>query len=73
MARAAKTKPKPKIDAVIHPIEIEPIISAFSTGDRIRHAMFGDGHVTAVSDNTLTIAFEKFGSKNVLDSYVKPA
>ena len=73
MARVGKTKPKEKTVAPVVVSAPEPVVSAFSTGDHITHAMFGDGDVEAVSDNTLTIAFAKFGTKKVLDSYVKRA
>ena len=71
MARVAKTKPKvkPVQDAV--PVEKAPIISEFAVGDRITHGLFGDGDVTGVRDNTLTIQFKKFGSKEILDGFVK--
>ncbi|MEX0751415.1 MAG: UvrD-helicase domain-containing protein [Xanthobacteraceae bacterium] len=45
--------------------------SEFSKGDRVFHQKFGNGHVTAVDGNKLTIAFDKAGEKRVVDSFVE--
>jgi DNA helicase-2/ATP-dependent DNA helicase PcrA len=45
--------------------------SAFSVGDRVFHAKFGNGNVTVVDGNKLTIAFDKAGEKRVVDSFVE--
>jgi DNA helicase-2/ATP-dependent DNA helicase PcrA len=45
--------------------------SAFSVGDRVFHQKFGNGNVTAVDGNKLTIAFDKAGEKRVVDSFVE--
>ena len=71
MARVGKTKPKVKAVTPIIIVVPEPIISAFAVGDHVTHSMFGDGTVDATSGTTLTIAFEKFGTKQVLDGFVK--
>jgi DNA helicase-2/ATP-dependent DNA helicase PcrA len=62
-----------------HPITIEGELvaqsaraaSAFSVGDRVFHQKFGNGDVTAVDGNKLTIAFDKAGEKRVVDSFVE--
>jgi DNA helicase-2/ATP-dependent DNA helicase PcrA len=46
-------------------------ISAFAPGDRVFHLKFGNGNVTAVDGNKLTIAFDKAGEKRVVDSFVE--
>jgi DNA helicase-2/ATP-dependent DNA helicase PcrA len=46
-------------------------LSAFSVGDRVFHLKFGNGNVTAVDGNKLTIAFDKAGEKRVVDSFVE--
>jgi DNA helicase II / ATP-dependent DNA helicase PcrA len=46
-------------------------VLAFSTGDRVFHQKFGNGNVTAVDGNKLTIAFDKAGEKRVVDSFVE--
>ncbi len=46
-------------------------VSAFSVGDRVFHLKFGNGNVTAVDGNKLTIAFDKAGEKRVVDSFVE--
>ena len=44
--------------------------SVFKAGDRVFHQKFGNGNVTAVDGNKLTIAFDKAGAKRVVDSFV---
>ena len=46
-------------------------VSAFTVGDRVFHLKFGNGNVTAVDGNKLTIAFDKAGEKRVVDSFVE--
>ena len=46
-------------------------VSAFSIGDRVFHQKFGNGNVTGVDGNKLTIAFDKAGEKRVVDSFVE--
>ena len=48
-------------------------VSAFSIGDRVFHLKFGNGNVTAIDGNKLTIAFDKAGEKRVVDSFVERA
>ncbi|MCE3233678.1 MAG: uvrD, partial [Rickettsiaceae bacterium] len=43
----------------------------FAIGQRIFHTKFGYGKVTAISGDQLDIAFEKAGSKKVIDRYVE--
>jgi len=45
--------------------------SSFKPGDRVFHLKFGNGNVTAVDGNKLTIAFDKAGEKRVVDSFVE--
>nr|WP_272210118.1 hypothetical protein [Marinicella sp. W31]MDC2875983.1 hypothetical protein [Marinicella sp. W31] len=47
--------------------------SRFSVGDRVFHLKFGNGNVTAIEGNKLTIEFDKAGQKRVLDGFVQPA
>jgi DNA helicase-2/ATP-dependent DNA helicase PcrA len=46
-------------------------ISDFSRGDRVFHQKFGNGNVTAVDGNKLTIQFDQAGEKRVVDSFVE--
>jgi DNA helicase-2/ATP-dependent DNA helicase PcrA len=46
-------------------------VSAFTVGDRVFHLKFGNGNVTAVDGNKLTIHFDKAGEKRVVDSFVE--
>ncbi|HXD46696.1 MAG TPA: UvrD-helicase domain-containing protein, partial [Pseudolabrys sp.] len=45
--------------------------SAYAIGDRVFHLKFGNGNVTAVDGNKLTIRFDKAGEKRVVDSFVE--
>ncbi|RCW86086.1 Rep family ATP-dependent DNA helicase [Phyllobacterium bourgognense] len=45
--------------------------SNFDVGDRVFHIKFGNGNVSAIEGNKLTIDFDKAGQKRVLDSFVK--
>ncbi len=40
-------------------------------GDWVFHIKFGNGNVTAIDDDKLTIAFDKAGEKRVVDSVVE--
>ena len=44
--------------------------SSFAVGERVFHQKFGNGDVTAVDGNKLTIHFDKAGEKRVVDSFV---
>ncbi|WP_108662033.1 ATP-dependent helicase [Acuticoccus kandeliae] len=44
--------------------------SAFSVGDRVFHQKFGNGDVSGVEGNKLTVDFDKAGRKRVIDSFV---
>jgi DNA helicase II / ATP-dependent DNA helicase PcrA len=46
---------------------------AIAVGQRIFHEKFGYGQVLAVEGNKLQIAFDKAGTKKVIDSFVEPA
>jgi DNA helicase II / ATP-dependent DNA helicase PcrA len=45
--------------------------SAFALGDRVFHQKFGNGNITAIDGNKLTIQFDKAGQKRVVDSFVE--
>jgi len=45
--------------------------SSFDVGTRVFHQKFGNGNVTAVDGNKLTIRFDKAGEKRVVDSFVE--
>ena len=44
--------------------------SKFTVGDRVFHMKFGNGNVSAVEGNKLTIDFDRAGQKRVLDGFV---
>jgi DNA helicase-2/ATP-dependent DNA helicase PcrA len=45
--------------------------SSFEVGTRVFHQKFGNGNVTAVDGNKLTIKFDHAGEKRVVDSFVE--
>jgi DNA helicase-2/ATP-dependent DNA helicase PcrA len=45
--------------------------SAFAIGDRVFHIKFGNGNVTGVDGNKLSIQFDHAGEKRVVDSFVE--
>ncbi|GHC75318.1 ATP-dependent helicase [Limoniibacter endophyticus] len=47
--------------------------SPFSVGDRVFHIKFGNGNISNIEGNKLTVDFDKAGQKRVLDSFVQPA
>ena len=46
---------------------------SFDVGDRIFHQKFGYGRILVIDGNKLEIAFEKAGTKKVMDSFVEEA
>jgi DNA helicase-2/ATP-dependent DNA helicase PcrA len=45
--------------------------SSFTVGERVFHQKFGNGNVTTVDGNKLTIKFDHAGEKRVVDSFVE--
>ena len=45
--------------------------SKYTVGDHISHPMFGDGTVTAIHANKLTINFPDSVMKQIVDDYVQ--
>ncbi len=45
--------------------------SRFFVGDRVFHIKFGNGNVSGIEGNKLTILFDKAGEKRVLDGFVE--
>jgi len=45
-------------------------ISKYTVGDQISHPMFGDGTVTAIHTNKLTIEFPHSVIKQIVDDFV---
>jgi DNA helicase-2/ATP-dependent DNA helicase PcrA len=48
-------------------------VSDFAVGERVFHQKFGYGMIEDVEGNKLLVAFDKAGSKRVLDNFVEPA
>ena len=55
-------------ELVAKSVSTEP--SAFTVGDRVFHQKFGNGNISAIDGNKLTIDFDKAGQKKVLDGFV---
>ncbi len=49
-----------------------PSAGKYALGDLISHPMFGDGTVTAIDADKLTIEFDGNVVKQIVDYYVKP-
>ncbi len=47
--------------------------SKFNIGDRVFHLKFGNGNISAIDGNKLTVDFDKAGQKRVLDGFVERA
>jgi DNA helicase-2/ATP-dependent DNA helicase PcrA len=45
--------------------------SRFSVGDRVFHIKFGNGNISSIEGNKLTITFDRAGEKRVLDGFVE--
>lgn len=45
--------------------------SRFAVGDRVFHLKFGNGNISAIEGNKLTIDFDRAGQKRVLDGFVE--
>ena len=75
-AKGAFTRHSAKRDGVVT-IEGELVAksaaaaSSFDVGARVFHQKFGNGNVTAVDGNKLTIKFDHAGEKRVVDSFVE--
>jgi DNA helicase-2/ATP-dependent DNA helicase PcrA len=74
--------PKPKAKGPVRkhvPLTIEGELiakstgttSSFAVGERVFHQKFGNGNVTTVDGNKLTIKFDHAGEKRVVDSFVE--
>ena len=73
-ARPRKPAPKRRLPLTIEGELVAKstgTVSPFGFGDRVFHQKFGNGNVTHVDGNKLTIAFDKAGEKRVVDSFVE--
>lgn len=65
----ARRKATKRETPTMRPVTTHPT-SKFTVGERVSHPMFGDGTVTAVDGNTLTIGFADNVVKQIMDGYV---
>jgi len=54
-------------------VPVRQATADFAAGDRVFHQKFGYGRVMQVDGNRLEVAFDKAGTKKVVDSFVSPA
>ena len=71
-AYRSRRKP-PVIDAAPMPLAGGTESQGYAAGDRIFHQKFGYGRIRAVDGDKLEIAFEKAGTKKIIDRFVQPA
>lgn len=68
----AERSPKSKtIEGELVAKSVAKTASNFNVGDRVFHMKFGNGNISSIDGNKLTIAFDRAGEKRVLDSFVK--
>jgi hypothetical protein len=60
-------------DKQAQPEAERPVVemTGYAAGDRVSHPQFGDGTVTAIEADKLTIKFEDGRVKQIVDCYVK--
>ena len=63
----------PVVDATPMPTGGEAGPAGYATGDRVFHQKFGYGRILTVDGDKLEIAFEKAGTKKIIDRFVQPA
>ena len=72
-ARAARYRRQPLILEGRARLVEDGAAAAFALGERVFHQKFGYGHVKGIEGNKLEIAFDKAGTKKVMDSFIQPA
>ena len=71
-ARVARKKPAAtKLPATSPPQSLGTSTAGYAIGDRVSHQKFGDGVVTALDGEKLTIRFADGRTKQIIDYYVK--
>ena len=69
MRRAWRSGPlRPERDLVV---KSTGTVSDYNVGDRVFHQKFGNGNVTGIDGNKLTILFDAAGEKRIVDRYVE--
>ena len=63
----------PTIDATPMPAGVAAGPAGYAAGDRVFHQKFGYGRILTVDGDKLEIAFDKAGTKKIIDRFVQPA
>ena len=63
----------PVIDAVPLPVSSGAGPGGYAAGERVFHRKFGYGRIRAVDGDKLEVAFDKAGTKKIIDRFVQPA
>jgi DNA helicase-2/ATP-dependent DNA helicase PcrA len=69
--RRRNRQPPPVLEAEATAVDYGSTGARFQVGERVFHQKFGYGAIQAVEGSKLLIAFEKAGTKKVLDSFVE--
>jgi hypothetical protein len=73
-AERAPLRPEPEPDLAMKGAEVttptDPPTRTYDVGDRVIHPKFGNGTVTEVDGNVLTVAFDSGGKKRIVGSFV---
>ncbi|CAA7624224.1 UvrD-helicase domain-containing protein [Magnetospirillum sp. UT-4] len=65
-------RPPPVVEASSWKVAARSTSGDYAPGDRVHHQKFGPGTVVTVDGDKLEIAFDKAGTRKVLDSFVEP-
>ena len=63
----------PVLDAAPVPLGGAAEATGYTAGDRVFHQKFGYGQIRTVDGDKLEIAFDKAGTKRIIDRFVQPA
>ena len=61
------------IEAVPVPLSAGAAAEGYAAGDRVFHRKFGYGRIRSVDGDKLEVAFDKAGTKKIIDRFVQPA
>jgi hypothetical protein len=71
IAKTTLQRPQNTVPKAVEGLRSDKLIG-FAIEDRVSHPQFGNGTIVAIDGSTLSIAFDKQGTRRIIDSYVKP-